>query len=342
MKLSSNEIEIVACLAFDASKSMAEVAATLGLKEHVVRHAVKRMIDSDTMRLRPYVNPYALGLMEFYAEISLETPGREAMVTLIDALVGMPTSTFVGEVSGDVNLSVMFLARSIEGIATFFDEVCRRAPNLRFTKTVSPLIQLTVSYPRPGSTTAGNNSLSYGAGAHKVKFDEVDAKILLMLGSGGISSKRDLSKRCDIPQTTLDYRLKTLQERGILIAMGYMVPWYRDGLHRYSLRVMASRPCEELNTLVTELSSKHPAVRAVLRLTGRCDYEIDVRLTEPAMISPFTQELHRHLGAYVSRIEVLTPLALHKMYVSEKHLGEMLKLLTEEPSRPVPSVQNAG
>jgi DNA-binding Lrp family transcriptional regulator len=242
-------------------------------------------------------------------------------------------STFVGEVSGDVNLSVMFLARDLEGLAVFFDEVCRRAPNIKFTKTVSPLLELTISHPRPGTPSPGNSTLTYGAGVRAVKFDEVDAKILALLGSGKISSKRDLSSRCGIPQTTLDYRLKTLQDRGILIAMGYMVPWYRDGLCHYSLRVIASRPCQELHALVTELSAKHPAVRAVLRLSGRSDYDIEVRLSEQAMISPFTQELHRHLGAYVSKIEVLTPLALHKVYISESHLGEVLELLSQEQSK---------
>jgi DNA-binding Lrp family transcriptional regulator len=193
------------------------------------------------MRLRPYVNPYALGLEEFYAELSVETPGREAMTTLIKALVSMPTSTFVSEVSGDVNLSVVFLARDFAGLALFFDEVCRRAPNVKFTKTVSPLLQLVVSHPRPGPSGAGNNILSYSVGVPIARYDEIDAKILCLLGSGKVTSRRDLSMRCGIPQTTLDYRLKTLQERGILIAMGYMIPWYRDGLYRYSLRVIASR-----------------------------------------------------------------------------------------------------
>jgi hypothetical protein len=37
----------------------------------------------------------------------------------------------------------------------------------------------------------------------------------------------------------------------------------------------------------------------------------------------------------VSKIEVLTPLEMHKVYISEEHLGEMLKLLTQENSQPV-------
>lgn len=320
-------------MAFDASQSIAEVSAAVGLKDHVVRHAVKRMLDSDTIRLRPYVSPYALGLMEFYAELALESPGRDALTALIDALVEMHTSTFVGEVSGDVHLSVMFLARDLSGTTMFFDQLCQKVPDVKFTKHVYPVMQVTFCHPKCGSAPVDNNTLSYEAGVQPVKFDELDARILVLLGSGKIVSRRELSMRCGVPQTTLDYRLKTLQERGILIAMGYMTPSISDGLHRFSLRVIASRPSNELHALVSELCLKHPAVRTVLRLCGRCDYAIEVRLSEPGMISPFAQELHRHLGRYVSKIEVLTRLQMHKVYVRPEHLNEMLSLLTEVPSQ---------
>lgn len=333
MKLTPNDNDILACMAFDASKSIADVSAALGLKEHVVRHAVKRMLDSDSIRLRPYVSPYALGLMEFYAEIALETPGREALTSLTAALVDIPTSTYVGEVSGDVHLSVMFLARNLDGVPLFFEELCRRVPDVKFTKSVYPVMQLTICYPKSSSEPVGNNALSYEAGVQPVKCDELDAKILVLLGSGKIASRRELSMQCGVAQTTLDYRLKTLQERGILIAMGYTIPAKSDGLFRYSLRVVASRPCAELQALVSELALKHPAVRTVLRLCGRCDYLIDVRLSEATMISPFTLELHRHLGAYVSKIEVLTRLEVHKVYVRPEHLSEMIKLIIDERSQ---------
>lgn len=330
MKLTSNDMDIIACMAFDASKSIAEVSAALGLKDHIVRRSVKRMLDSDCIRLRAYVSPYALGLMEFYSEITLETPGREALASLIEALVAIPTSTFVGEMSGDMHLSVMFIARDLSGAEWFFDEVCRRVPDVRFAKTVYPVTQLTVSNPKPGKKSGENNVISYGAGVRAEKCDEVDAKLLVSLGTGKIASRRELGMLCGVPQTTVDYRLKALQDRGILIAMGYMMLSDGDGLHHYSLRIFSSRPCSELRALMSELVQKHPAVRVVLSLCGRCDYIVDVRLSDADKISLFTQELHRHLGSFVSKIEVLKPLELHKIYVLPEHINDMLKLLTEE------------
>ncbi len=326
MKLSDKELDIIACMAFDASQSVAEVSTHTGIKDHVVRHTLKKLLDEETIRLRPYVNPYALGLTEFHAEVVLDTPGEAALSALTKAFVDAPTSTFVSEVTGDFHLSVMFLLRSFAGIPRFFDEICQKVPDVRFRKSVSAVIQVTLSHPNRGSNPGQNSSVSYRAGGEQQRYDELDQRILILLGSGEIVSRRELSKRLGAPQSTIDYRIQTLQQRGILLAIGYTVPTYHDGLSEYTLRIIASRPCTQLQALVTELSLKHPAVRSVLHVSGVYDYILGVRLSHPGLISAFTQELWLHLDSYVSRIDVISELRTHKAYVNPEDIDLISKL----------------
>jgi DNA-binding Lrp family transcriptional regulator len=318
VKLTERDLDIIACMAFDASLSVAQVSATIGLKDHVVRNALKNLLEEGTIRLRPYVNPFALGLMEFYAEISIETPGQNATATLTQAFVEAPTSTFVSEVAGDTHICVMFLAKTLADVRQFFEEICRQVPDVKFRKSVSAVIEVTVAHPIRGGDEAKNNTISYGTGVQSQRFDQLDAKILLLLGSGKIASRRELGAECGVAQNTIDYRLQTLQQRGILLAVGYVVPTLRDGLFRYSLRVSASRPCVELRNRLAHLALVHPAVRAVTHISGSFDYIVDVRLSQFALITAFSQELHRHLEPYVSKIEVLQEVSTHKLYVNSR------------------------
>jgi DNA-binding Lrp family transcriptional regulator len=324
--LSHKELDIIACMAFDASLSVPEVSRVTGLKEHVVRHSLKKLVDGDAIRLRPYVNPYALGLAEFCAEVALETPGQAALAALTKAFVDAPTTTFVNELTGEYHLSVMFLVRSLSDVPKFFGEICRKVPDVRFRKHVSPVFEVRVCHPERSGTGANNNCVSYSAAVQAQKFDELDETILLALGTGKIASRRELARRCSVPESTVDYRLETLKQRGILLAIGYRATTTGNTLSHYSLRIHASRPCVDLKARIDELAVKHPAVRSVLSLLGVVDYMIDVRLTQPTLISAFSQELHRHLEPYISKIEVVPVLMTHKVYVNPDDTGLLGKL----------------
>ena len=324
--LSEKELDIIACMAFDASLSVAEVGRLTGLREHVVRHSLKKLLDGGAIALRPFVNPYALGLMEFYGEVALETPGHAALAALTKAFVDAPTSTFVNELTGDYHLSVMFLAQSLMDVPRFFDEICRKVPEVKFRKLVFPVFEVKVCHPNRTNKDANNNTVSYGAGTERQKFDELDQKILISLGTGKISSRRDLGRRCGVPESTVDYRLQSLQQRGILLAIGYRAVAPSNTPAHYSLRITASRPCAELKARIDEVALKHPAVRVVLTLLGSVDYSIDVRFSEAAFISTFTQELHRFLEPYISKIEVVPVLKNHKVYVNPDELDLIQKL----------------
>jgi hypothetical protein len=75
---------------------------------------------------------------------------------------------------------------------------------------------------------------------------------------------------------------------------------------------------------------KHPSVRSVMTLLGLVDYVIDVRLTQAALISAFSQELHRYLEPYISKIEVVPVLMNHKVYVHPDELDIIQKLRTAQ------------
>jgi DNA-binding Lrp family transcriptional regulator len=329
MQLTERELDIIACTSFDANFSASQIGDATGYKEHSIRQSLKKLLDNGTICLRPYVNPFALGLLEFHALITVLTPGEAALKKLIRACVASTVTTYVSEISGEHHITVMFLATSFDGAVRFFDELCEKAPGIEFRKTVAPVVELAIAAPKLHSREGGNNVLRYGAVRDIAQIDELDGKILTLLGATNVSSMRDLAQRCGAPRTTIDYRLQSLMSRGLLLAIGYSVPSYKDGLFPNLFRVSASRPCAELHKLMNTLAETHKAIRCIVRTCGEWDYEISARLTDPRLSSSLAQELHKYLEKFVSKVVAVPELYCHKIYVNPEELGVLRELLAK-------------
>lgn len=329
MQLSERELDIIACTAFNANLSASEISAATGYKEHTIRQSLKKLLDNEIIRLRPYVNPFALGLLEFQAVITVITPGEAALKAIIQACVASPLTTWVSEMSGESHISVMFLATSIDGAVHFLNELCDKAPGIQFSKAVEQVVEVTVAAPKLHSREGGNNILRYGAVSQVTEIDVVDAQILNLLGSSKISSLRDLAQRCGVARSTIDYRVQSLFSRNVLLGIGHFIPSHKDGLSPYIFRVSASRPCKELHDLMNTLATTHKAIRCIVRSCGEWDYEISARLTDPRLSSSFAQELHRYLEKYVHKIVAVPELLCHKVYVNSDQLGVLGELMSK-------------
>lgn len=327
MGLSQKELDIVSQVALDANTSVAQISRATGHKEHVVRHCLNKLWDSGTLKLRPFVNPYALGLLEFDALFTVLTPGETALSTLVNACVQSSCTTFVIETSGSYHISAMFLARSLSDIPLFFEDIAGRAPGVEFEKELTPSVRVTIASPKNFSQPKdGNNTLTYGPVDTPHRIDALDGKILSLLGAANVSSKRQLAQQCSIAESTLEYRLTSLQKKQILLGIGSIVTTYSDGLFPYVFRIYAARPTPRTRSLIDNLARSHIAVRSVVETSGAWDYSITMRLGHPSILSTIRQELHAYLGSEIKRIDAFPVTKIHKSYVNP----DILKTLMTE------------
>jgi DNA-binding Lrp family transcriptional regulator len=328
MGLSQKELDIVSHVALNGNTSAAKISRETGYKEHVVKHCLTKLWGNGTLKIRPFVNPYALGFLEFDTLLTVLTPGEGALRTLVDACVRSNCTTFVMETSGSYHISAMFLVRSLAEIPLFFEDIAARAPGVHFEKEVVPSVRVTITSPKNFLLPkAGNNTLSYGPVPHSHKIDELDAKILCLLGAEDVGSKRQIAQLCGVAQSTMEYRLAALQEKQIILAMGAIVTTYTDGLYPYIFRIYASRPTPQLRKRIDEFASSHIAVRSVVETAGAWDYSITMRLGHPNILPVIRQELHAYLGSDVRQIDAFPVTQINKSYVNP----EMLKTLVTSP-----------
>jgi DNA-binding Lrp family transcriptional regulator len=339
MGLSQKELDIVSQIALDANTSAAKISKETGHREHVVKHSLNKLWDNGTLKLRPFVNPYALGFLEFDALFTVLTPGESALRALVDACVQSGSTTFVMEASGSYHISAMFLARTLSDIPLFFEEIAARAPGVEFEKELAPSLRVTIASPKNFSLPKlGNNTLSYGPVEASHTIDGLDARILSLLGDPNVSSKRQIARLCGVPQSTLEHRIALLQKKQILLGIGSIVTTYMDGLFPYVLRVYTARPSPKTRTLIEEFARSHIAVRSVVETSGAWDYSITMRLGHPGILPTIRQELHAYLGPDVRRIDAYPVTKIHKAYVNPDIIN---RLVTAPSVRTAPVIRRS-
>lgn len=313
-RLSAREREILAATYFAADRSAREVADTIGAREHLVRHSLRSLKKDGLIKLRPYWNPFAIGYHEYVAWLSLHSANRSQRRALCTALVKSPRTTYVTDVEGHYQIFVMFLARSIEEVDVFFDGISAAAPRSPFTKTVGGVRRVTLFTPKRflnGSVEA--DSLSYFPVKEAHAIDDVGRKILSAFAAAVNSSSAELARSVGLPVTTVDYRIRSMMEHGIVLAIGYTSISFDDGVIPYGLLIETASSSSAKREQLRNFCRKHPRVSAILHVVGPWEHQVEVEVHDGREIADIVQEFYDAFPSYTQTIRTIPIGMMHKM-----------------------------
>ncbi len=306
MKLSEQEKEVVSCMCFRADMPVRQVAEETGLRESVVRGCITRLLEKKAIILRPFINPFAVGLCEFQALIS--THGMEPRVRkdLLQALVDSQHSTYVGSIGGDFHLAVMLVARNVDQLTSIFDSINERTGNAPYERDVCSCSSVSFYVPKYLQVnTYGSRSLTYGPVEQSWTIDELDQRILLALGALKSISVSELSRAVGAPATTINYRLSGLKEKGILLGVGYALPPLNDGLLPFALQVKAASVSRSLRSQIRDYCAAHPTTSYMIEGAGAWDFQIGIRLSDIRQSTTVAEDLRRTFSPHVTKVTTI-------------------------------------
>lgn len=197
----------------------AELAKQLGLRPHTVRRALDTLKEKQILKgIRPYVNPYLLGLNEYYLYFTVQDGRTSIREAFINALCKHEQVSYVGEVGGDYQFEVRLLTRDARGMANFMDEISDK-----FQSKVTIASMCLTHEEEYSSTFLGESkssydipSLSFSASDRRVSIGELDHKILSLFAVEGIETAAKLARTLGVPTTTVSYRLSRMHSSGLI------------------------------------------------------------------------------------------------------------------------------
>jgi DNA-binding Lrp family transcriptional regulator len=306
MKLSQRERDIVFCAQLCADAPAQELRKATGYREHTIRYCLRRAQEKGVIRRRCFINLNLLGFTQYQIYLALAAEKSAARTKLVESLVAAEQVSWVGKVGGDFHYGANICARSVGEVAEFLDTVSTRCKTTFFEKVIALRISLVffgdkyLSRLKPLRT-----SLAYGTTTSVVAIDEVDHKILAVLTSGENCSVRHLAQIAGIPQRTADYRVKKLQQMGVIVGHYYEVMSDLLGYQSFMLLVSVKGMSAALRQRFVSFCETHPNIVLLIYSLGSWDFEIGASVASADAITGIVEDLYDSFGDALNWIKIL-------------------------------------
>ncbi len=305
--MSAKEATILAAAELRAQAPIGLLVKESGYREHVVRHALRRLQERQVITPLPVVNLHQIGYSVYNIFFSTAAEGKAARQAIVKSFVSAPEVMWVGEFGGEYHYGVAFCAKRPAHVIEFLHSISKKHRDVFLEKAVSLTIASTL-YPRKYLTQRklSVEPVTIKFTSDPVEVDELDMRILGAVSSHGDLSHRQLAQKLRMPLSTLELRVRKLRERRVIIGDIFVVSPSKFDKQSYKLLVYTKGIDEAISRKMHLFCSAHPDIVYLFECFGVWGFEVGVEVSKAEEVSSVMQELYEFFGPSINTIKLLT------------------------------------
>lgn len=310
-RLSEKERVFLVHTCVSADRSLKEIAARSGLREHNVRYIRDNLLQEELIQPVYFIDMYRLGLIDlgvFFSRGAETSAGRKK---LEQNLQNAPSVTWLAKMGGAYQYGMTVQLAKMHDAPGLYEMIRPTEPGGYFSKTVrvgwewhsfSPNFLCPKIRQRSCVTVTTRNS--------PIEVDETDLLILRTVAAKAGKSRAEMARAAQMNVNSFDYRFEKLTEKGIIKTMGYVMANERLGIHVYRLLIADRGLTKEQRGHLLKMIASHPEVGAIILCTGNWDFELRLETENPSGADTFAQLLYDRFG---HSIDSITCVQQHKV-----------------------------
>ena len=302
--LSKQEKLILAAYQLRARSSVDEIARLTGLRKHVVRYTMNKLIADEIAAPGPLIDFRPLGWVYAALFFSLRDSMGLEFKQIVSRLRKLKHVSYISCFAADPQFEVAFFAPSLadiqsqsEKIAGLFglaekNLVIRLSGALTGRKYLAgPQI-----VPAPVLVSAARSTTN---------IDRLDAKILQGLMTNSDASWATLASRLSCPLSTFRQRVQALEEKRVLLCHRFMLNPARMGMLDFKVLVRTTATEPGFRDTFESFADQHK--NTVFRHTciGPWDFELDIEVEIIAEVALMVQTLRQRFPTQLGSLVVL-------------------------------------
>lgn len=306
MKLTDQQRKILCAVQFHADAPVSFVRKKTGFRDHTIHYHLNRFKEEELIRRAALINVFTLGYSQYEVYFSIAAKESTARDGVMAFCKESPRIALYAELGGRYQYSMTVVAKSGQEMSTFLEELTTRFGNIFVKKSVALVVSFNLfrkKYLVP--RTSWFDSLALTDTGTRVELDELDRKILNVLFGAGQESIESVARTIREPRSTIDLRLKKLEERGVIAGYIYLINAPKFGILTYRLLISASGMAEGLREKLLTHCSKQPNIVNMSCCLGAWDYELTVEVEEPLTVVRVTEGIYSAFPNSISEIEIL-------------------------------------
>ena len=306
MKLSPRDRSVLHHAQLQADQPVSVLRQSMPFQEHSIRYALQQARRNEVIRSRCFMDLCRLGYSQFEIFFSLSGSLGENGPEFIEALRASDRVSFFGELGGDYQYGVNICAKNLREVSDFFDQLSERYGEIFLEKAIAARMALFFF----GNKYLANEPrkvefLHYRVRKETVEIDEIDQSILYALSNTDFPSRRQLARELEMPLSTLEYRIKRLEERKVIVGYYNHFDPSKIGMQSYLLLVCVKGISRALKDSFFEFCKSHPNIVVLIHCLGNWDFEIVVDVADSNGIIAVTHQVREELGVALHFVKVL-------------------------------------
>ena len=313
MALSQSDKTLLYALQYSGDEPISKVCRKLGIKEGTAQGKIARWSRDGRVQQRAFINTYLLGASEYEVYFSPSGKSRGSESAIKKAVVSTDSLRWFYRLAGTFDYSLGLEARGPYEVAGLLESLDKKFPGILSRKEVGGAI----GYWWFGRRYLAPAGARYPIGIEMVphgqiaKIDEVDHRILQILGAKPLGSTRDLARALGLPQATVAYRLTKLTRAGVVAGTPYLPSTAWLGVEVFRLMLTFSCFSNEIHRKLFAWSRQQRSLVSMLRVLGNWDYTLRFEVRDAEEIARISDDIKELFADELARCEVVSVVKEH-------------------------------
>ena len=308
MALTQDDKRLLYHLQYIGDKPIAEFAADFKLRESSLQSKVGRWEKEQKIAQRVFINTFAIGANEVELFFTPTKTTKTAQAELAKAIEKASGVRWFYRTAGKHEFILGIEALTIAQITKHLEELDANTDGIFANREVG----ISIGYWWFGRKYLGDEDTKHSFCLTQLPtkelkvIDDVDHRILRMLGHKGAQSHRTIANELSIPQSTVGYRMSNLVKNQIIAGTPYLISPAWLGMLVYRLQLVFNTFSAQTHKELLRWSHQHGSVVSMMRLLGPWDYTLRCEVARPEEIADVTDELHETFGAALKECSIVS------------------------------------
>ncbi|MBI4210338.1 MAG: Lrp/AsnC family transcriptional regulator [Candidatus Diapherotrites archaeon] len=294
-------------LDINARAPLALIGRKVGLSKEVVNYRINRLLGAGVIKgFYARIETSALGFTLFRTFLRMQnlSPGKEKeFIRFVDSC---PSIGFFVRVEGNYDFNFIYWSKGARQYWDFWEEL-----NAKFGRYIEKkelnLLEYYANFPKAFLVGRKDTSAKFfECGLQgKKDIDATDYRLLKILSTWARKPLVEIAKELGVSDKVVAYRIKRLEESGIIHSYGVRLHLGKIGLHYYKLHLFLKDFSKERFSRLMSFAAGHPNVIYIDRSLGGPDFEIELYMKEKAEYYAFLSELRYKFSDIIRDFETL-------------------------------------
>lgn len=315
MKLTEAQRKVLSTAQLTANASIADIARGAGMREHVARAALERLQDNQALTAFPVINLYPLGLVEYDIYFSFNDCSQAHRDGFFSSLVNSGRVCWVQAVAGEYEYGFGIAATSPQQASELLDGMSESWGGVFRKRSIITCLRYFLFSSKYLAPSMNSDWRFFEVGPRQglVKIDEVDRKILDFLANEAITKTSQMARSMGIPASTLEYHLKSLQEKEVLLGFAYSLDLSLFGVQSYRILIQFSGISTQRRQQFREFCQDNPNITVYIDYLGEWDVGLRAEAEHFDEVGKLVEGLRRNFPREVAATSILPILQNNKI-----------------------------